>query len=55
LCMVAPAGCPIQPGILNTVSSVPFDGSLTGSLTFKIEWKDLAAQQLMCVIIKTIV
>jgi hypothetical protein len=53
LCMVAPAGCPIQPGILNTVSSIPFDGSLSGSLTFKIEWKDLAAQQLMCVVIKT--
>ena len=53
LCMVAPAGCPIQPGIINTVSSIPFDGSLTGSLTFKIEWKDLAAQQLMCVLIKT--
>jgi len=55
LCMVAPAGCPIQPGILNTVSSIPFDGSLVGSLTFKIEWKNLAAQQLMCVVIKTTV
>ena len=53
LCMVAPAGCPIQPGTLNTVSSIPFDGSLVGSLIFKIEWKDLAAQQLMCVVIKT--
>jgi hypothetical protein len=53
LCTVAPAGCPIQPGTLNTVSSIPFDGSLVGSLTFKIEWKDLAAEQLMCVLIKT--
>lgn len=53
LCSVAPAGCPIAAGILNTVSSIPFDGSLSGSLTFKIEWKDLAAQQLMCVSIKT--
>ena len=53
LCVVAPAGCPIQPGTLNTVSSIPFDGSLVGSLTFKIEWKDLAADQLMCVLIKT--
>jgi hypothetical protein len=53
LCMVAPAGCPIMPGTLNTVSSIPFDGSLVGSLTFKIEWKDLAAEQLMCVLIKT--
>ena len=53
LCMVAPAGCPIQPGTLNTVSSIPFDGSLSGSLSFKIEWKDLAAEQLMCVVIKT--
>jgi hypothetical protein len=53
LCMVAPAGCPIMPETLNTVSSIPFDGSLVGSLTFKIEWKDLAAEQLICVLIKT--
>jgi hypothetical protein len=53
LCTVAPAGCPIAAGTLDTVSSIPFDGSLSGSITFKIEWKDLAAQQLMCVSIKT--
>ena len=53
LCSVAPAGCPIMPGTLDTVSSIPFDGSLSGSLNFKIEWKDLDAGQLMCVLIKT--
>jgi hypothetical protein len=37
------------------VSSVPFDGSLTGSITFKIEWKDVSLDQLMCVSIKTTV
>jgi hypothetical protein len=37
------------------VSSIPFDGSLTGSLTVKIEWKNLAGQQLMCVSIKTLI
>ncbi len=55
LCRVVPTGCPIRPGILDTVSSVPFDGSLTGSITFKIEWKDLSLDQLMCVSIKTTV
>jgi len=54
LCSVAPNGCPIMPGTLNTLSSIPFDDSLTGSLTVKIEWKDLQEQQLMCVSIKTI-
>jgi len=53
LCMVVPAGCPIQTGALHTVSSIPFDGSLVGSLTLKIVWKDLAAEQLICVLIKT--
>ena len=53
LCTVAPGGCPIAAGTLQTVSSIPFDGSLSGSLTFKIEWKDLRSQQLMCVSIKT--
>ncbi len=55
LCRVVPTGCPIRPGTLDTVSSVPFDGSLTGSITFKIEWKDLSLDQLMCVSIKTTV
>ena len=53
LCSVVPAGCPIQSGTLNTVSSFPFDGSISGQVTLKIEWKDLAAKQLMCVYIKT--
>jgi hypothetical protein len=55
LCSVIPAGCPIQPGTLDTVSSFPFDGSISGQITLKIEWKDLAAKQLMCVYIKTMV
>lgn len=55
LCGIVPTGCPIRPGTLDTVSSVPFDGSLTGSITFKIEWKDLSLVQLMCVSIKTTV
>jgi len=55
LCTVVPAGCPIMPGTLDTVSSIPFDGSLSGLLNLKIEWKDLAAKQLMCVFVKTTV
>lgn len=55
LCTVAPGGCPIHPGTLDTVSSIPFDGSLSGSITFKIEWKDLSQAQLMCISIKTTV
>lgn len=55
LCTVVPSGCPIMPGTLDTVSSIPFDGSLSGSLNLKIEWKDLAAEQLMCVFVKTTV
>lgn len=52
LCTVVQAGCPIQPGTLDTVSSFPFDGSLSGSLNMKIEWKDVA-DNLLCVAIKT--
>jgi hypothetical protein len=55
LCTVVPSGCPIMPGTLDTVSSIPFDGSLSGLLNLKIEWKDLAAEQLMCVLVKTTV
>ena len=53
LCLIVPKGCPIMPGTLDTVSSIPFDGSLSGSLNFKIEWKNSAAEQLMCVFVKT--
>ena len=53
LCRVVPNGCPIKAGRLDTVSSVPFDGSLTGSITFKIVWNDVSLDQLMCVSIKT--
>ena len=51
LCTELPSGCPIAVGPLDTVSSIPFDGSLSGSLNMKIEWK--AAAQLLCVQIKT--
>ena len=53
LCSVIPSGCPIKQGTLDTVSSIPFDGSLSGQITIKIEWKDLSNQQLMCVSVKT--
>jgi hypothetical protein len=49
LCFTLPDHCPIHPGQLNTYSSVPFDESLSGSITLKIEWKDAANTQLMCV------
>ena len=56
LCTELPSGCPIRVGSLDTVSSFPFDGSLSGSLNMKIEWKSLATpvpDNLLCVAIKT--
>ena len=53
LCLEVPGGCPILKGTLNTVSSIPFDGSLSGQITIKILWKDLSDQELMCVSVKT--
>jgi hypothetical protein len=53
LCGVVPLGCPISVGQLNTISTYPMDGSLSGSLSFQIEWKDLQDQQLLCVAVKT--
>jgi hypothetical protein len=55
LCLEAPGGCPLKIGTLDTVSSIPFDGSISGQLVIKIEWKDLEKTQLMCVQIKTTV
>jgi hypothetical protein len=52
LCLEVPGGCPIMPGTLDTVSSIPFDDSLSGQIAIKIDWKDLEAQQLMCVSVK---
>lgn len=49
LCTNVPNGCPIRVGKLETVSSMPFDSSLSGTLMLKIEWKDLSNKQLMCV------
>lgn len=45
--------CPILVGDLDTISSIPFDPSLSGTLSFKIEWKDITNRQLLCVNIKT--
>lgn len=53
LCLVLPSGCPIVKGTLDTVSSFPFDDSLSGQVTIKILWKDLSDQELMCVQIST--
>jgi hypothetical protein len=45
--------CPIASGKLDTVSSYPIDKTLSGSLTLKLEWKELTGRQLLCVSIKT--
>jgi hypothetical protein len=47
--LCANVACPIQAGTLKTVSSIPIDSSLKGSITFKIEWKDASNTELMCV------
>jgi hypothetical protein len=53
LCTTLPDHCPIKVGQLNTYSSLPFDESLRGTINLKIEWKDTASLQLMCVSINT--
>ena len=45
--------CPIKEGILETRSSYPIDPNLSGTMTLKVEWKDLTGRQLLCVFIKT--
>jgi len=45
--------CPISVGQLDTISSIPFDSSLSGTLIFKIQWKDSIDRDLLCVNIKT--
>ena len=45
--------CPIVPGSLDTRSSYPIDKTLSGSMTLKLEWKELTGRQLLCVSIKT--
>lgn len=49
LCLTLPSGCPILAGSLDTRSDIPFDKGLSGTLTFKIEWKDTTARPLLCV------
>ena len=49
LCSQVPGGCPIKAGPLETTSSYPIDPSLSGTIVAKIEWKDTANVQLLCV------
>lgn len=49
LCTQVSSGCPILVGPLNLVSSYPIDPSLSGTIVAKIEWKDTANVQLLCV------
>lgn len=49
LCGEVPSGCPIKTGPLELVSSYPIDPSLSGTIVAKIEWKDTANIQLLCV------
>lgn len=49
LCGEVPGGCPILKGPLNLVSSYPVDPSLRGTIVAKIQWKDTANTELLCV------
>jgi|UniRef100_A0A6C0DJ90 hypothetical protein len=49
LCGEVPGGCPIQAGPLDLTSSYPIDTSLSGTIVAKIQWKDTANLQLLCV------
>jgi len=49
LCSQVPYGCPIKAGPLHLVSSYPIDSNLRGTIVAKIEWKDTANLQLLCV------
>jgi len=53
LCKILPSGCPITAGKLDTVSNIPFDTSLKGSIRININWKDTTNNELMCVSINT--
>ena len=49
LCGEVPGGCPIKAGLLSLSSSYPIDPSLKGTIVAKIEWKDTANVQLLCI------
>jgi len=49
LCSQVPDGCPILAGPLDIVSSYPIDPSLSGTIVAKLEWKDTANIQLLCI------
>jgi hypothetical protein len=49
LCGEVPGGCPIKAGPLQLSSSYPIDPSLRGTIVAKIQWKDTANTELLCV------
>jgi hypothetical protein len=49
LCTQVPGGCPIKLGPLDLVASFPIDTTLSGTIIAKIEWKDIANIELLCV------
>ena len=49
LCTQVPEGCPLKAGPLNLVSSYPIDPSLRGTIVAKIQWKNTANVELLCV------
>lgn len=49
LCGEVPGGCPIKAGPLDLTSSYPLDPSLSGTIVAKIQWKDTANTELLCV------
>ena len=49
LCSQVPGGCPVKSGPLNLISSYPIDPSLRGTIVAKIQWKDTANVELLCV------
>lgn len=49
LCGEVPGGCPIKAGPLDLTSSYPLDPSLSGTIVAKIQWKDAANTELLCV------
>ena len=41
--------CPITVGTLDTVSSFPFDDTLSGTIIIRVNWNDLTGRSLLCV------
>jgi hypothetical protein len=49
LCGEVPGGCPIKAGPLQLSSSYPIDPTLSGTIVAKIQWKNTANTELLCV------